>query len=141
MRETCCDCKHFRMWKPAAKYCTVTKTVVNPLAKGCQEYERRKNLPGDKVTREYYQLIKVLGLPLPATVHSPTIIEKCDICGKKMTELEKKRVLVCDHGKWVRLLHLVYRAGRWEEIFESSPFDSLWKPWKERLIKRRKSAE
>ena len=40
----CCDCSHFRMWKPEERYCTVEKDVVNPLAAGCDKFKRRKGL-------------------------------------------------------------------------------------------------
>jgi len=42
--DTCCNCRHFRMWKPEREYCTVKKTQVNPLKKGCSDYKERKGL-------------------------------------------------------------------------------------------------
>jgi len=29
----CCDCGHFRMWKPEPEFCTVKKARVDPLKK------------------------------------------------------------------------------------------------------------
>ncbi len=34
-KKCCCDCKHFRMWKPEPEYCTVKKSRVDPL-KTCE---------------------------------------------------------------------------------------------------------
>ena len=42
--KMCCDCKHFRMWKPQESYCTEKKTVVNPLYCNCPMFTLRKNL-------------------------------------------------------------------------------------------------
>jgi len=44
--SVCCICKHFRMWKPEKKYCTVKKIVVDPEGI-CNDYILRKGL-GEK---------------------------------------------------------------------------------------------
>ena len=49
MRIACCDCKHFRMWKPKESYCTVKKEVVDPLAENEPCYVLRKGLRYGKV--------------------------------------------------------------------------------------------
>ena len=40
----CCDCSHFRMWKPQPEWCTEKKERVNPLNCNCPMFTRRKNL-------------------------------------------------------------------------------------------------
>ena len=36
--ENCCECKHFRMWKPQEEWCTVHKERVNPFGH-CRTFE------------------------------------------------------------------------------------------------------
>ena len=43
--KCCCDCKHFRMWKPQPEYCTVLKGKVDPLQQNKDCYKLRKGLP------------------------------------------------------------------------------------------------
>lgn len=43
--EDCCICRHFRMWKPQPKYCTVKKEIVDPLQRGMPCFKLRKGLP------------------------------------------------------------------------------------------------
>lgn len=42
--RVCCDCRHFRMWKPKERYCTVKRDIVSPLTAGCDKFKRRKGL-------------------------------------------------------------------------------------------------
>ena len=42
--KTCCDCKHFRMFKPKLEYCTILKIHVDPLVNDKKCYELRKGL-------------------------------------------------------------------------------------------------
>ena len=41
--KTCCDCVHFRMFKPKKMYCTIKKGCVNPLQELMDCYEGREN--------------------------------------------------------------------------------------------------
>lgn len=41
---TCCECKHFRMWKPKKCWCTIKKVQVKPLDDTQPCFELRKNL-------------------------------------------------------------------------------------------------
>lgn len=43
-RKTCCDCRHFRMWKPVKEYCTKKKAVVEPLKENEPCWILRKGL-------------------------------------------------------------------------------------------------
>lgn len=130
--ETCCDCRHFRMWKPEPEYCTLMKTTVKPLATGCPDFVRRKNLPGDKMTKEYHQLIKTLRLPETREFRESyaeggqgTMLGmdlRCDICGKDMVELEHElRIFGCNHGTWARLLYVSLPSAYRIKHFESHP--------------------
>ena len=40
----CCDCRHFRMWKPEPEYCTKKKTRVDPLKESEPCFKLRKAL-------------------------------------------------------------------------------------------------
>ena len=51
MIEDCCNCKHFRMFKPMSEYCTIKKARVEPLlerngdhSNPCPQYKTRFNL-------------------------------------------------------------------------------------------------
>ena len=55
MIEDCCNCKHFRMFKPMSEYCTIKKARVEPLLKrngnvpvsnACKDFSIRANLRG-----------------------------------------------------------------------------------------------
>jgi hypothetical protein len=42
--KLCCECRHFRMWKPQEMYCTVKKNVVDPLKRNEPCHIKRKGL-------------------------------------------------------------------------------------------------
>jgi hypothetical protein len=45
VKDVCCICKHFRMWKPSLEWRTVKKIQVNPLDEQiCENYCLRKGL-------------------------------------------------------------------------------------------------
>jgi hypothetical protein len=45
MKDVCCECKHFRMFKPIESYCTIKKQQVSPIGEPvCEKYDIRKGL-------------------------------------------------------------------------------------------------
>lgn len=53
LMQSCCDCRHFRMWMPQKMYCTFMKTTVNPLKQDEPCFTGRKGvrdcLTGEKI--------------------------------------------------------------------------------------------
>jgi hypothetical protein len=47
LMKTCCDCSHFRMWKPIKQFCTIKKVEVEPFS-NCENYKLRRGLNGIK---------------------------------------------------------------------------------------------
>lgn len=44
MIQSCCECRHFRMWKPEPEFCTMKKVRVDPLAEGENRFILRRGL-------------------------------------------------------------------------------------------------